>query len=256
MRHMKELTKKEIFILTFRTFLIRTFYNYKNLFGMGLCYCLLPVGKRSFCPEIKKEEFLKRHISFFNTNVYLSGFAVGITIKMEGAGESDKLIQVKNTLSGTLGAIGDNLVNKTILPLMIFSSLNMFVIHRFELDSFTLYFNLSILLAFNIFNFSIRYYGISKGYSLGHKSLEIFKSKKYKALLRSLSFTRDLLASILLINLLTLFHLPNFNHIYLINLSFSALLFFYIIKFLPVRYRELAIVSTILFYLTLHIYYL
>ncbi|NOR46279.1 MAG: hypothetical protein GQ534_11890 [Candidatus Delongbacteria bacterium] len=250
---MKTLSKKEIFILTIRTFFIRIFYNYKNLFGMGLCYCLLPVGKRSFWTETNKKDFLQRHFSFFNTNIYLSGFAVGIAIRMEEAGEYDKLVELKKALSGTLGAIGDNLVNKIILPLMIFSSLNMFVLHEFALDVFAFYFILSLVLVFNIFNFSIRYYGISKGYSLGHKSLEIFKSKKYKTLLRSLSFTRDILAAFLVVNLLTLIKLPDTcNLLYVSNLIFSGVFIFYIIKFLPAIYREFAIITIISFYLTFY----
>lgn len=251
---MRILTKKEIFILTIRTFLIRILYNYKNLFGTGLGYCLLPVSKKSFNPDLKTEEFLKKHISFFNTNVYLSGFAVGITIKMESSGESDRLVQVKNTLSGTLGALGDNLVNKIILPLMIFSSLNFFVVNRFQLNLFTIYFHLFLLVTFNIFNFSIRYYGISKGHKLGYKSLDIFKGKKYKTILRSLSFTRDILATFLILNLLTLIKLPDYNYSYLINLTFSILLFFYIVKYLPTLFREIAMISTILFYLIFYIY--
>ncbi|MDA3837936.1 MAG: PTS system mannose/fructose/sorbose family transporter subunit IID [Candidatus Delongbacteria bacterium] len=252
---MRILTKKEIFILTVRTFLIRTLYNYKNLFGIGLCYCLLPVGKKSFNPDLKTEEFLKRHISFFNTNVYLSGFAVGITIHMESSGKSEKLVQVKNTLSGTLGALGDNLINKTILPLMIFSSLNFFVIHKFELNLFTIFFNLFLLTIFNIFNFSIRYYGISRGHKVGSKSLDLFKSKSYKSIMKILSFTRDLLAAFLIINLITLLNLPKSNHVYLLNLSFSMLLFFYLTKFFQITLREIAIILAVLFYLIVHIYY-
>ena len=221
---------------------------------MGLCYCLLPVGKKSFWTETNKKDFLQRHFSFFNTNIYLSGFAVGIAIKMEKNGEYDKLVELKKALSGTLGAIGDNLINKIILPLMIFSSLNMFVLHKFTLDVFAFYFILSLVLVFNIFNFSIRYYGISKGYSLGHRSLGIFKSKKYKTLLRSLSFTRDILAAFLLVNLLTLIELSNYNYKYLINLTFTIVLFTYIIKFFPIIYRELSIISILSFYLAFYIY--
>ena len=219
---MKELSKKEILILTFRTFFIRIFYNYKNLFGTGFCYCLLPVGKRSFCTEKNKNKFFERHFSFFNTNAYLSGFAIGIAIKMEGSGEYDKLVQIKNTLSGTLGAIGDNLINKVILPLMIFSSLNMFILHGFSLTTLSFYFIISLVVLFNIFNFSIRYYGISKGYSLGHRSLEIFKSNKYKKIIRSLSFVRDILAAFLFINIITFIKLPPSDHLYLINLAFTG----------------------------------
>ncbi|MCK4979026.1 MAG: PTS system mannose/fructose/sorbose family transporter subunit IID [Candidatus Delongbacteria bacterium] len=251
---MKTLSKKEILILTLRTFFIRSFYNYKNLFGTGFCYCLLPIGKRSFCTEKNKNNFFERHFSFFNTNAYLSGFALGIAIRMEESEEYDKLAQIKNTLSGTLGAVGDNLVNNIILPLMVFSSLNMFILHGFSLTTLSFYFILSIVALFNIFNFSIRYYGISKGYSLGHRSLEIFKSKIYKTISQLLSFTRDMLAAFLLINLLTLIKLSTYNYLYLLNLTFIGILFSYIVKFLPAIYRELALVSTIGFYLIFYLF--
>ncbi|MCK4980471.1 MAG: PTS system mannose/fructose/sorbose family transporter subunit IID, partial [Candidatus Delongbacteria bacterium] len=179
---------------------------------------------------------------------------LGIAIRMEEFGEYDKLVQIKNTLSGTLGAIGDNLINKIILPLMIFSSLNMFILHGFSLTTLSFYFIISLVILFNIFNFSIRYYGISKGYSLGHRSLEIFKSNKYKKIIRSLSFVRDILAAFLLINIITFIKLPSSDHLYLINLAFTGILFFYIVKFLPAIYRELALVFALGFYLIFHLF--
>jgi len=250
---MSGLSKKEILILTLRTFFIQMFYNYSNLYGMGFRYCLLPVGNKPFWTKANKKDFLKRHFEFFNTNAYLSGFAVGIAIKMEESGESVKLLQIKNTLSGTLGAVGDNLVNKIILPLMIFSSLNIFILNEFHLNAVSIYFNIFLLLFFNIFNFLIRYYGISSGYSSGIISLNIFKSKKYKTISKLLSFIRDILAAFLIINLFSFIKLPTYDYLSLLNLIFSLILFFYIVKYFPAIYREIALISIICFYLTFYL---
>ncbi|MBN2788799.1 MAG: PTS system mannose/fructose/sorbose family transporter subunit IID [Candidatus Delongbacteria bacterium] len=253
---MDVLTKKEILILTFRTFFIRLFYNYKNLFGVGICYNLLPVGKRSFCNDQNDKDFFQRHMSFFNTNVFLSGFAIGIIIKLEQSESLEHLERIKNTLSGTLGALGDNLINKTIMPLIIFASLNIMIMNGLSFDLSSLFFVLFLLLLFNIFNFSIRFYGISHGNKFGHKSLSIFKSDKYRTILKTLSYVRDILAGYLIVNLMSFLYQPIENRLNLLNLIFSAFLIFYFVKFLPVIYREVSTVITLVFYLIFFSYYL
>ncbi len=198
---MSKTGSRTILLLTFRTYFIRLFYNYNNLFGEGLCYCLSPLLTKSPASSIAKEDVIKKHMKFFNTSEYMSGFALGIILKNKDAGE-DKMESIKNVLSSVLGSIGDRLIYKLIVPVIVLSSLNIFVFARFRPDLFTVIFILSIIAIFNIFGFFIRYYGISSGLENGMESLKVFQTPVYKRLTSILKTFRNILAVILIINLI------------------------------------------------------
>lgn len=195
---MHKFTRRSLFAFTVRTFFIRLFYNYSNLFGEGLCYCIIPFFKKDD-QLIRAREVLKKHLGFFNTSEYLSGFALGIILNEEQKSERERIEKVKDILSSTLGSIGDNLVNKLILPIMVLISLNLFIISDLRLNTFTVSVIIALLIMFNIFNFSMRYYGIRSGLEKGLDSVRIFKSARYKRITAFLRYTKTLLTLLLLI---------------------------------------------------------
>lgn len=199
---MDNFTRRSLLAFTIRTFFIRLFYNYSNLFGEGLCYCIIPFFKKDN-NLVYAGEILKKHLGFFNTSEYLSGFALGIILNEEQNSGRERIEKVKDILSSTLGSIGDNLVNKLILPIMVLTSLNLFIISGFMINTFILTVIISLLIIFNIFNFSIRYYGIRSGLGKGLDSIKVFKSSRYKRILTFLKFTKTFLTLSLLIFLTT-----------------------------------------------------
>ena len=195
---MDKFNRRSLFAFTIRTFFIRLFYNYSNLFGEGLCYCIIPFFKKGnnlTCAG----EVLKKHLGFFNTSEYLSGFALGIILNEEQRPERERIEKVKEILSSTLGSIGDNLVNKLILPVMVLTSLNLFIISDLKLNTVTVSVVIALLIVFNIFNFSIRYFGIRAGLEKGLDSIRVFKSSQYKRIIIFLRYTKTLLTILLLI---------------------------------------------------------
>lgn len=195
---MDSFNRRSLFAFTIRTFFIRLFYNYSNLFGEGLCYCIIPFFKKdnklAYAGEV-----LKKHLGFFNTSEYLSGFALGIILNEEQNNDRKRIEKVKDILSSTLGSIGDNLVNKLILPIIVLISLNIFIISDLKINTVTVSIIVILLFLFNIFNFSIRYYGIKAGFEKGLDSIRIFKSSEYKRIITVLRYTKIFLTILLLI---------------------------------------------------------
>ncbi|HAQ60471.1 TPA: hypothetical protein DCR49_00465 [Candidatus Delongbacteria bacterium] len=195
---MKELRTYTVLSLTIRTFFIRIFYNYLNLFGEGLCFCLFPALGND------RSEFIRKHLRFFNTNEYLSGFALGIILNRELNNNDESVEKTKEILSSVIGSIGDRLVYKLILPVIILTALNKFVISGFAIDTCTVIIVFSEILLFNIFNFIIRFYGIRSGYEKGIEAIKIFKSGTYRRIVYLLTLFRNLLVLSLIINLILL----------------------------------------------------
>jgi mannose/fructose/N-acetylgalactosamine-specific phosphotransferase system component IID len=199
---MPDTPRLSILNYAFRSYFIRLFYNYSNLFGEGMCYCLKPILLKD---RLNKDpELIKRHLDFFNTNEYLSGFAIGIIINSETNKEAYETEKTKTVISSVLGSAGDELINLHIAPVLILIALNKFAVTRFNFDICLFWVIFSELAAFNIFNFAIRYYGIRSGIEKGTGCLKVFKSRPYKNILSILRIFRDLLSVFLIINLLIL----------------------------------------------------
>lgn len=187
--------------LTLRTFFVRLFYNYENLFGEGIFFCLKPFYLHHNTNS-EKSGVLLNHKSLFNTNEYMSGFALGIIIHSESI-DPDKSEKTKMIISSVLGSVGDTLVYRIILPVMVLFALNIFFISNANLPALAFFLIITELFLFNIFNFAIRFYGLKAGLRQGVASLQIFKSQKFFNLVKALKLTRNLLALSLVIILLT-----------------------------------------------------
>ncbi len=191
--------------ITIRTYFSRLFYTYKSLFGFSLAFCLVPYCKSKNLDEKSSNNFYDRHSTFFNTNDFLIGYAIGIILNLEESGKIEDIEKVKTVLSSTLGAIGDKLIYKTILPIFVLLIINIITLAKFQITLYSAVPILLIILSFTIFNFSIKYFGIKHGYNMGIKSLNIFKSSKYKDFNSLFSITKYILLAILIVNLLVVF---------------------------------------------------
>jgi mannose/fructose/N-acetylgalactosamine-specific phosphotransferase system component IID len=85
---------------------------------------------------------------------------------------------------------------------MVLAVLNKFALSGFRPDICTVSFIVSVIILFNIFNFSIRYYGIASGFEKGIESLKIFKTPGYFRIVRFLIVCRNILAAALIVNLI------------------------------------------------------
>jgi mannose/fructose/N-acetylgalactosamine-specific phosphotransferase system component IID len=195
---MKEnLGRRTLLSLTIRSYFIRLFYNYFNLFGEGLCVCLVPFTNED------KDNFLKQNLKFFNTNEYLSGFSLGIILRSRDE-KPENLEKAKDILSSVAGSVGDRLLYKLILPVIVLTSLNLFAVSGFVLTKEAVNIVLSEIVIFNIFSFMLRYYGIKNGYEKGLESIRIFRTAAYLKAVSVFTYVRNILILILIVNLFIL----------------------------------------------------
>jgi len=106
----------------FRGFFIQSAWNYENFQGIGFAYTLIPFLRRIPSGQEAMQDILKRHVTCFNTNPYLSGMIVGGVMRMEeehaaGRVTADQIESYKKGLTGALGALGDSLIWGALRPL-------------------------------------------------------------------------------------------------------------------------------------------
>ncbi len=173
----------EILKITIRSFLVRLFYNYKYMFGQGLCYCMITFLKKVRKSNNSNEEidsFFKRHLQFFNANEYLIGYAIGIILNLEEQKDFNKLARVKTVIKSSLGALGDDLFYNKLYPIFYMIIAVNLVYYGFEDNRYLAIMIFSYLILFNILNFGIRFLGIYLGYKKGIKALSFYKTRNYQ----------------------------------------------------------------------------
>ncbi len=200
-----QLTNKTIFKITLRTYFARLFYNYKYLFGYSLAFCLMPYIKSKESDKTDASDIIKRHSIFFNTNDFLIGFAIGIVLHFEEKGDTNKVIKIKSILSSTLGAIGDKLIYKTILPVFILLQINILIFTRFNLNYLFFTLTFFMLFLFLASNFLFRFYGIKSGFTSGISAISIFKSTKFRFFEKIFTYSKYVLFILLILNLIVVF---------------------------------------------------
>lgn len=75
----KKISKKQLYQMFFRNFSIQGSWNYERQMNMGCMYSMAPILDKLYDddPEEKKKAY-KRHMVFFNNNMYVNTFVMGI----------------------------------------------------------------------------------------------------------------------------------------------------------------------------------
>ena len=185
----KNSNHKIFFALFIRSFFIQAVWNFKSLLSIGWTFSLLPIANKIFTDKELYQNFLNRHLSFFNAHPYVASYALGAIARLEEeAAKSDKknyeqIEKFKNAIIGPLGAIGDQLFWAIIKPASIivgfFGILVMPEIYQ------KLIFLVIFLILYNIPHIYIRYLGIVRGYNEGfsiYRKLRIENFSKLKTI--------------------------------------------------------------------------
>lgn len=161
-----KITEKELRSVFFRSLNFDGSFNYERQMSIGLCHSLAPVIKKLYPAKEDRVEALKRHSEFFNVTPAMAPLVLGITAAMEernaneGGFDTNSINAVKASLMGPLSGIGDSLFWGTIRPLAggIAASLAL---------AGNIFAPLVFLLAFNIPNYLVRWFGVHWGYKMG-----------------------------------------------------------------------------------------
>jgi len=175
------LTYIEIFI---RSFFVQSGWNYKSLLSIGFCFAIVPVAKKLYKNDVKKyNQFVKRHLGFFNAHPYFTAYALGAVTRLEeeialNNGSEVQMEKFKNALIGPLGALGDQLFWATVKPaIFTLGVLGFLLVDNFS-TRLTLLLLLSIL--YNVPHLYIRIFGMLQGYKEGFSVCRHLKIDNFK----------------------------------------------------------------------------
>ncbi len=161
----KKLTKGDLTSMFIRSNLSQGSWNYERMQALGYCFAMIPVIKRLYTGE-DRNQALKRHLEFYNTQPFVTAPILGVTAAMEeqkanGADIDDAAINgLKIGLMGPLAGVGDPIFWGTLRP--VTAALGASIALTGSILGPILFFVL-----FNAVRLSVRWFGISYGYGKG-----------------------------------------------------------------------------------------
>lgn len=100
-------------------------FSYERLQGGGFAHAMTPIIRKLYKSKQDISNALKRHLTFFNTEVNIGAIIHGIIISMEeqrakGAKITDESINsIKTGLMGPIAGIGDTLMQGIMAPVLL-----------------------------------------------------------------------------------------------------------------------------------------
>lgn len=179
----KNLKYRKFFALFIRSFFIQAVWNFKSLLSIGWTFSLLPTAKMLYKDKKDYQDFLNRHLAFFNAHPYVASYALGaITRLEEETASSDQkdykqIEKFKNAIIGPLGAIGDQLFWAVIKPASIMVGFMGIVVFPKMYQKLILL--CIFLILYNIPHLFIRYFGIVRGYNEGLSIYRKLRSESF-----------------------------------------------------------------------------
>jgi mannose/fructose/N-acetylgalactosamine-specific phosphotransferase system component IID len=150
-----------LFRLYLKSFFVQAGFTYERLLAFGFVWILAPLAKQLFTSAEERRDFLKRHLSGFNANPYLAGYALGAVTKLEEEKTyPQQIIRFKELMQSPLGAVGDNLIWQNLKPALLV--LGIVLIAKIDI-----YGALAVWMTFNCYQIYLRARAIRKGYLLG-----------------------------------------------------------------------------------------
>ncbi|MDF1494539.1 PTS system mannose/fructose/sorbose family transporter subunit IID [Caproiciproducens sp. CPB-2] len=173
----KKLDKKDLRKIFLRSISFSAFYNYPKQQNVGFCYAILPAIKKLYSKKEDRVSAMKRHLEYFLTAPYMSGFIFGSTVAMEEENVNNPNFDVssigalKLALMGPLAGIGDSMFMGTLRIIGTGMAAGLCM-------SGSILGPILIFLILNIPNFLVRYYGFYGSYRMGTKVLNDVESSK------------------------------------------------------------------------------
>ena len=126
-RPRKTLTKSDVLKVFWKwTFASHANYNYERMQATGVLYSMSHIPEKLYPGDKQKRvEFMKRHMTFYNTEPQFGGIVNGLALAMEEEKANDDSIPgesitaVKTGLMGPMAGVGDTLWQGTLQPILL-----------------------------------------------------------------------------------------------------------------------------------------
>jgi mannose PTS system EIID component len=154
------------------------------MLSIGFCFALLPVAKKLYKNDIVKyNQFVRRHLGFFNAHPYFTAYALGAITRLEedvarNKGSEVQVERFKNALIGPLGALGDQIFWATVKP----ATFTLGVLAFLLVESFSARLTFLMLLGilYNLPHLYVRIFGMLQGYQQGFSICKYLKIDNFK----------------------------------------------------------------------------
>jgi mannose/fructose/N-acetylgalactosamine-specific phosphotransferase system component IID len=172
------------------------------MISVGFTFSLWGKCREFLNSDEEKIAFLKRNLSFFNANPYMSSYAIGAIARLEeehkktGKPDVRTMDSFRNALIGPLGAIGDQVFWRALKPAITLLGLLFLVLFEKMESRFIII--AVILLMYNIPHFRIRYKGLQIGYEKGLNVYKYLRLEKFKSLINRFMIIGALSSGLLL----------------------------------------------------------
>ncbi len=109
----KQITRKDLQQLFFRTIPYEHSWNYERMGNVGFTWALMPILRKLYPDETEFRAAMKRHMELYNVTPYIATLPISIAAAMEEANAADEsfdtsaISNVKLALMGPLSGIGD-----------------------------------------------------------------------------------------------------------------------------------------------------
>ena len=160
-----------------RSFYIQAVWSYERMLSLGFCFALIPFARKMLKSAKERRLFLKRNLTFFNTNPYMAGWLIGAVMRLEEealTAEKPAFRQherFKSRMSQSLAAIGDQLFWERLRPLT--ALLGWMVAMYWGVAGAVVF-----LVTYNIPHLFMRFKGVVTGYRLGFDITKEISLKK------------------------------------------------------------------------------
>lgn len=162
-----------------RSFFLQTLWSPAGMQNLGLLFGLEPALKEIYPDDRERREAGMRHLSYFNTNPYMSGFVLGFVARLEefrrDAGDPEdaeraetRIETLKKAIGASLAAIGDASIWGTLQPACAaaaFLAATLSWLYDFKFAALGC--ALGYLALFNAPTLWLRWRGLTMGHSLG-----------------------------------------------------------------------------------------
>lgn len=160
--------------------------SFERLESFGFCLGMMPALKKLYPNKEKRQEAMKRHASFYNTEPQLgaiiSGMAVGLEEKKANGEpiDGETINTLKVGLMGPVAGIGDSMIPGMLIPILL--SIGMALAAGGSILGPLFY-----IISFNVIVIFGSYALFMKGYKMGAGSVEVLVSHKSTKIREALS---------------------------------------------------------------------